>query len=115
MPLKVQVGPHQVSIHQGQTVLVSEPSGQINWPSEKGLYFFDTRVISSWAIYANGEPWDLLNGGAITYYASRTYLTNRTISTADGVIPPRTLGLVVSRMINNGMHEDIDVTNNSMQ
>jgi glycogen debranching enzyme len=115
MPLKVQIGPHQVSIHQGQTVLVSEPSGQINWPSEKGLYFFDTRVISSWAIYANGEPWDLLNGGAITYYASRTYLTNRTISTADGVIPPRTLGLVVSRMINNGMHEDIDVTNNSMQ
>ena len=57
MPFKVQVGPHQVAIHHGQTVLVSEPDGQINWPSEKGLYFFDTRVISSWTIYANGEPW----------------------------------------------------------
>ena len=66
MSFKVQVGPHQVSIHQGQTVLVSEPDGQIKWPSDKGLYFFDTRVISNWAIYANGEPWDLLNGGAIT-------------------------------------------------
>jgi N-terminal domain of (some) glycogen debranching enzymes len=64
MPFKVQVGPHQVAIHHGQTVLVSEPDGQINWPSEKGLYFFDTRVISSWTIYANGEPWELLNGGA---------------------------------------------------
>ena len=81
MPFKVQVGPHQVSIHHGQTVLVSEPDGQINWPSEKGLYFFDTRVISSWAIYANGEPWELLNGGAITHYASRIYLTNRRIPT----------------------------------
>ena len=71
MPFKVQVGPHQISIHQGQTVLISEPDGQINSPSERGLYFFDTRVISTWAIYANGEPWDLLNGGAITYFAWR--------------------------------------------
>ena len=115
MPFKVQVGPHQVAIHDGQTVLVSEPDGQINWPSEKGLYFFDTRVISSWTIYANGEPWSLLNGGAITHYASRTYLTNRNIRTPDGVIAERTLGLVISRLINNGMHEDLDITNNGMK
>ena len=77
MPFKVQVGPPQISIHQGQTVLITEQDGQINWPSEKGLYFFDTRVVSSWTIYANGEPWELLNGGAISYYASRIFLTNR--------------------------------------
>jgi glycogen debranching enzyme len=115
MPFKVQVGPHQVSIHYGRAVLVSEPDGQINSPSERGLYFFDTRIISSWSIYANGEPWDLLNGGALTHYASRTYLTNPKIPTANGIIPERTLGLVISRMINEGMHEDIDVTNNGMQ
>jgi glycogen debranching enzyme len=112
MSFKVQVGPQQVSIHQGQTVLVSEPDGQIKWPSDKGLYFFDTRVISNWAIYANGEPWDLLNGGAITPYASRTYLTNKQIRTADGIIPQRSLGLIVSRLISGGMHEDLDITNN---
>ena len=115
MPFRVQVGPHQVSIHHGQTVLVSEPDGQIQSPGEKGLYFFDTRIISSWIIYANGEPWELLNGGAIAHYASRIYLTNRRILTSDGVIPPRTLGLVVSRLISGGMHEDLDVTNNSTQ
>ena len=115
MPFRVQVGPHQVSIHHGQTVLVSEPDGQIQSPGEKGLYFFDTRIISSWTIYANGEPWELLNGGAIAHYASRIYLTNRRILTSDGVIPPRTLGLVVSRLISGGMHEDLDVTNNSTQ
>jgi hypothetical protein len=112
MSFKVQVGPQQVSIHQGQTVLVSDPDGQIKWPSDKGLYFFDTRVISNWAIYANGEPWDLLNGGAITPYASRTYLTNKQIRTADGIIPQRSLGLIVSRLISGGMHEDLDITNN---
>jgi glycogen debranching enzyme len=115
MPFKVQVGPHQVSIHQGQTILVTEPDGQIRWPSEKGLYFLDTRVISSWAIYANGEPWNLLNGGAVTHYASRIHLTNPRIPTMDGVIPERTLGLVISRSISGGMHEDLDITNSSMR
>ena len=81
MPFKVQVGPPQISIHQGQTVLISEESGRIGWPGDKGLYFFDTRVISSWAMYANGEPWDLLNGGTISYYASRIFLTNRSLLT----------------------------------
>ena len=79
MPFKVQVGPPQISIHQGQTVLITEETGQINWPSDKGLYFFDTRVVSSWTVYANGEPWELLNGGAISYYASRIFLTNRSL------------------------------------
>ena len=72
MAFKVQVGPPQIAIHQGQSVLLTEPDGQVNSPSNRGLYFRDTRVISAWAIYANGEPWDLLNGGAIAHYAART-------------------------------------------
>jgi glycogen debranching enzyme len=115
MAFKVQVGPPQISIHQGQTVLITEQDGQINWPSEKGLYFFDTRVVSSWTIYANGESWELLNGGALSYYASRIFLTNRTLLTEDGTIPPRTLGFTISRSIRGGLHEDLDVTNNSMK
>jgi glycogen debranching enzyme len=114
MPFKVQVGPPQISIHQGQTVLISELDGQINWPSENGLYFLDTRVVSSWAIYANGEPWQLLNGGAITHYAARIFLTNRAFATESGTIPARTLGLSIGRWISGGLHEDLDVTNNSM-
>ena len=115
MPFKVQVGPHQVAIHHGQTVLVSDPDGQINWPSEKGLYFFDTRVDQQLGHLRQWRAVGSLNGGAITHYASRTYLTNRSILTADGVIPERTLGLVISRMINGGLHEDLDITNNSMK
>src|SRR5215831_5072295 len=113
MPFKVEVGPPQISIHHGQTVLITEESGQIKWPSEKGLYFFDTRIISTWTIYANGEPWELLNGGPISYYASRIFLTNRSLRTEDGPIPPRMLGLTISRWISGGMHEDLDITNNS--
>ena len=113
MSFKVQVGPPQISIHQGQTVLVSEPDGQITWPSDKGLYFLDTRVISSWSLFANGEPWDLLNGGAITYYGARIFQTNRAFLTEGGPIEARILGLTLSRHIGGGMHEDIDISNNS--
>jgi glycogen debranching enzyme len=115
MAFKVQVGPPQISIHQGQTVLITEQDAQINWPSEKGLYFFDTRVVSSWRIYANGEPWELLNGGAINYLASRIFLTNRSLLTENDTIPQRTLGLTISRWISGGMHEDLDITNNGMK
>src|SRR3974390_3933670 len=115
MAFKVQVGPPQIAIHQGQTVLVTDQDGTITWPSEKGLYFLDTRIISNWAIYANGETWQLLNGGPISYYAARIYLTNKSILTEDGPIAPRTLGLTISRSISGGLHEDLDITNNSMK
>jgi glycogen debranching enzyme len=113
MGFKVHVGPAQIAIHQGQSVLVTEPDGQVSWPSERGLYFRDTRVISAWAIYANGEPWDLLNGGAIAYHAARIFQTNRAFMSEDGPIAARTLGLVIGRHIDGGLHEDIEITNNS--
>src|SRR5271154_4504527 len=113
MAFKVQVGPPQIAIHQAETVLVTEPDGQANWPSKRGLYFRDTRVISAWAIYANGELWDLLNGGAIAPHAARIFLTNRAFVSEDGLIPARTLGLVIGRQIDGGLHEDINITNNS--
>ena len=111
MTFKVQVGPPQIAIHQGQTVLITEHDGTVVWPTDKGLYFRDTRLISAWSIYANGTPWVLLNGGAISYYASRTFLINDEILTQDGKVAPRTLSLVISREAGGGIHEDLDITN----
>ena len=115
MAFKVQVGPPQIAIHQGQTVLVSEPDGQINWPSDKGLYFLDTRIISSWADLrerrtvgaAERGPRQLLRG---------TYLSHQQVHPDRGRDDlPRTLGLTISRSISGGLHEDLDITNNSMK
>ena len=111
MTFKVQVGPAQIAIHQGRTVLVCEPDGTIGSHSERGLYFNDTRMISSWSIYADGEAWDLLSGGSVNYDVSRIHLTNKALQTVSGPIPERTLGLVLSRLIQDGVHEDIDITN----
>src|SRR5262249_51337182 len=115
MAFKVQVGPPQIAIHQGQTVLVTDPDGTITWPSEKGLYFLDTRIISNWAIYANGESWQLLNGGPISYYAARIYLTNKSILTEDGPIPSRTLGPTISRSPTGRLPEHPHISKKNLQ
>src|SRR6516164_4701928 len=72
-------------------------------------------MISNWAIYANGEQFELLTGGPLSYYTVRIFLTNKLIRTEDGSIMPRTLGLTISRSVGGGLHEDLDITNNSMK
>ena len=111
MSFKVQVGPPQIAIHQGMTVLVTEPDGQVTWPSDKGLYFLDTRLISAWSVYANGASWELLNGGAISHDTARMFLTNCAFLTEDGPIAGRTLGFILSRRMAGGLREDLDIAN----
>lgn len=115
MTLEITVGPPQIAINQGHSVLVTDRDGQIPFPSNMGLYFFDTRLISNWTIYANGAPWQLLNSGNLFHYASRIFLTNPAIATEQGTIAPRTLLLSISRSIDGGVHEDIELMNYGMQ
>jgi hypothetical protein len=70
-------------------------TGRSGGRATKAFYFKDTRIISSWAIYANGKSWELLNGGPVSYYAARIFLTNKSILSKDGTIAPNTLGLTV--------------------
>jgi glycogen debranching enzyme len=111
MPLQVAVGPPQLVIHHGQTVWASEPDGQVSDPSDKGLLFRDTRLISNWHLYANGETWELTNGGALSHFAARVFLTNRRIPNQDGDVPEHTLSLMLGRWMEDGVHEDLDLTN----
>ena len=115
MTPEIKVGPPQLTVHQGYTVMVSDPDGQIRTEGAKGLYFLDTRLISVWAIFADGVPWKLLNGGALAASAARVYCTNPPILTSGGNIPENTLGLLLGRHIDGGMHEDIDITNYGSQ
>ena len=111
MTLEVKVGPPQLATNQGNLVLVTGPDGQVTFPSDNGLYFRDTRLISSWSVFANGIEWDLLNSGNVTHFASRIFLTNAAFSTEDGDIPRHVLGLAIGRTLGGGIHEDLDVTN----
>jgi glycogen debranching enzyme len=111
MRLEITIGPPLLTVNQGQTVLASEPDGQIFDGTDKGLFFFDTRVMSVYQLTANGVPFKLLNAGSLYHYAARSMLTNNEVETEGGTIPPGVLGVTLSRSIDGGLHEDIDIAN----
>ena len=111
MSLEIKVGPPQLAIHSGYAVLITQPDGQIAWPTPMGLYFLDTRMLSAWALYANGLEWELLNSGTPAYNLARIYLTNAAILTENGAIEPRTLSLIIAREIDGGLREEFTLTN----
>jgi glycogen debranching enzyme len=111
MRTEIQVGTPQLVIHDGDTVWAAGPDGQLEGDSERGLLFRDTRLVSVWRLYANGAPWELVNGGAAEHFAIQVFLTNPVILTQEGEVPRRTLSLSLGRWMDGGVHEDIDISN----
>ena len=64
MPVEVSVGPPVLTINQGSTFMVSDLSGEIAADSEQGVFAGDTRFVSSYRIFANGQPWVRLTSSA---------------------------------------------------
>jgi glycogen debranching enzyme len=117
MPLEVTVGPPLITINHGSTFLLTALDGSIvhasGQGSGQGFYARDTRYISFYRLYIDGQPWTLLNSGAIAYYASRSYLVNPRLATEKGQIPAGTVGLILHRTVTQALHEDIDIHNYS--
>ena len=113
MPVSISVGPPVVTINQGSTFMVTAEDGQIFADSDHGVFADDTRFLSFYAVFANGQPWQLLTSSTVTYYAARFHLTNPPFDTEDGPVNGGTLALSLLRSVADGIHEDIDVTNHS--
>jgi glycogen debranching enzyme len=111
MAIEVSVGPQLVTINRGGTFVLAEPDGSIRPGTDQGIYSRDTRYVSNYEIFADGEHLVLQNSGAVAYYASRTYLTNPRIVTEYGEIVQGTLSLILDRAVSDGIHEDIDIHN----
>lgn len=115
MSIEVTVGPPLITISRGSTFVLAEPNSCITPYTQQGFYCSDTRYVSSYEMFADGKRWILRNSSAIAYYASRAYLTNPKIIGEQGEIPANALSFIFSRAIENGIHEDIDITNYSMK
>jgi hypothetical protein len=111
MAIEVTVGPPQITINRGNTFVLSEPDGSITAYTDQGFYCRDTRYVSNYDLYADGEHWVLQNSGAIAYYAARAYLINPLVRTEYGDIERSTLSLVFTRAVNDGIVEDFEIHN----
>lgn len=111
----MSVGPPLITITRGNMFVLSEPDGCISAYTDQGFYSRDTRFVSNYEMFADGERWVLQNSGSIAYYASRAYLTNPLIVTEYGDIEPGALSVTFSRAVHDGIHEDLDIHNYSMK
>ncbi len=111
MTIEIKIAEPHLTIHHDYAVLLSEPDGMIAQPSDRGLYFRDTRLISRWRLTIDGKDCAFLNSANLDFYRSRAVLTNPLIETVNGKLKEHTLAIAVSRSIGPGLHEDIDLTN----
>ena len=111
MTIDISVGPPVLTINHSSTFMVTDLNGEIAANSEQGVFASDTRFVSYYRIFANGEPWIRLASAATASHIARITLTNATFTTEVGTIPQHTLALVVTRAVGEGIHEDLDVTN----
>ena len=109
--MQITVGPPFLTINYGSTFMVTALDGHIEQEGYLGIFADDTRFLSHYACYVDGNNWVLLRSTTTSYYAARVYLTNPEFITDDGTISQGTLSLTISRTVEGGIHEDIDLTN----
>jgi glycogen debranching enzyme len=112
--MRVTVGSPLLTINHGSTFMVTDLNGTINQDNFLGIFTDDTRFLSYYVCHADGVPWIRLRSTTTTYYASQIYLINPELTTENGVIPKGSLALTVSRTVDGGIHEDLDLTNYSL-
>src|ERR1041385_3811819 len=104
MPVEIQVGPPILTINHGGSFMVTDLKGEVHPESEHGIFARDTRFLSYYALFADGQPWDLVTSSATRYYADAIYLSNQEFATEGGTVPAATVGLVVNRSVVDGIH-----------
>ena len=114
MAYEISVGPDQLTINIGECVLITDMDGQIRQPSERGLFYRDSRVISDWSVEVNGSPWQLLNSAATEHFASQVVMTNPSLPTDVADVPAGSMSLSLSRILGlGGMRETLEIRNHN--
>ena len=111
--MRVTVGPPILMINHGSTFMATDLGGEINPHSHLGIFSDDTRFLSNYACYVDGKPWIRLTSATTTYYAARVYLINPQFNSRKGEVAQGDLSLIISRTVEEGIHEDLDITNNA--
>ena len=110
MPAEVTVGPPILSINRGTTFMVTDQRGEIAAESEQGVFAADTRFVSDYHMLLQGQPWQLLTSATVHHYAVQLHLVNAAFADTEGELPGGELGLSISRLVAEGIHEDLDIT-----
>ena len=113
--MEVRVGPPTVTIHDDDEVLVCELNSEMSSTKEQGYFSADTRLVSGYRLRLGRVRPVLCNASAVEHHSARFEFTNAAVLGADGhEVPEQSLHLRLDRTIGQGLHEDYDLTNYSM-
>ena len=111
MTLPIQVGPSTITMNRDDRFVVCQPDGRIERLAEEGFFARDTRFVSGYEVFLNGQRPALLNASPVQFFSSRFEYTNPELLDRDGVVPRNSLGLRIDRTVSGGVHEDYDIVN----
>ena len=92
MTLPIQVGPSTITMNRDDRFVVCQPDGRIERLAEEGFFARDTRFVSGYEVFLNGQRPALLNASPVQFYSSRFEYTNPELLDRDGVVPRHSLG-----------------------
>jgi glycogen debranching enzyme len=126
-PELVRIRPRPATVHisRGRGVLATAVDGLLDGGADHGLFVHETRLLSRWRYVIDG---DAPSPNALSVIRQNHSLGYYVIP-APGVTPPptddgsgqvpdesrNTLELRVTRLIDDGLHEDLDLTNYTME
>jgi glycogen debranching enzyme len=98
-----------VKILDGNTFVVSDERGDIeaSLTDPTGLFSFDTRFLSTWALTVNGQRLNALSVDDLNYYEARFFLVPGTGT----VYVDSKLSVIRRRAVGNGFHEELTILN----
>jgi glycogen debranching enzyme len=109
--LPIQVGPSTITMNRDDRFVVCQPDGRIERQAEEGFFARDTRFVSGYELFVNGQRPLLLNASPVQFYSSRFEYTNPELLDRDGVVARQSIALRLDRTVSGGVHEDYDVIN----
>jgi glycogen debranching enzyme len=102
-----------INILRGNTFVVSDACGDIEAsPTDPaGLFSYDTRFLSTWALRVNGERLSPLSVDDLQYYETRFFL----VVGGGGVYVDAKVSVIRQRTVDDGFREEIAILNHDDQ
>ena len=110
MSSRIQVGPPVMTIHQGDTFLVSGPSGEVTHGHRHGFFAKDTRLVSLYRLLVCGQPWVIATSAALSYRRSRSWLLSPELVIDGQPLSAASLELSLERDLGDQFRESLCIT-----
>ncbi len=109
---RIKVGPPIVTIHQGNSFMVTTAEAEITPDAELGMFAQDTRLISLYKLWIDGGRWTLASSASVSYFGAVYVFLSPKIAAPDGTPEPGKVELRLERtMSGGGIHEDFEIRN----